>query len=55
MESSKHGLSVSKQIKSRERVSAYVGINKHEGENVGGFDTVLKNDEYKNLFVNEDL
>ena len=27
----------------------YIGINKHEGENVGGFDTVISSDEYENL------
>ena len=26
----------------------YIGINKHEGENVGGFDTVISSDEYEN-------
>ncbi len=25
----------------------YIGINKHEGENVGGFDTVISSDEYE--------
>jgi len=29
----------------------YTGINKHEGENVGGYDTVLTADEYNNLFA----
>ena len=32
----------------------YIGINKHEGEKVGGFDTVLTNEEYNNQFYNED-
>ncbi len=27
----------------------YTGINKHEGEKVGGFDTVINNNEYKNI------
>jgi len=27
---------------------AYTGINKHEGEKVGGFDTVVSDEEYKN-------
>jgi len=26
----------------------YVGVNKHEGENIGGFDSVITNDEYIN-------
>jgi hypothetical protein len=29
---------------------SYTGIDKHEGENVGGFDTVITEDEYKALF-----
>jgi hypothetical protein len=29
---------------------SYTGINKHEGENVGGFDTVITQDEYNHLF-----
>jgi hypothetical protein len=29
---------------------SYTGINKHEGENVGGFDTVINEDEYKVLY-----
>jgi len=32
---------------------AYTGINKHEGENVGLFDTILSPSEYKNILVNE--
>jgi hypothetical protein len=33
----------------------YVGIDKHEGEKVGGFDTVLTNEEYNSQFYNENL
>ena len=29
---------------------SYTGINKHEGEKVGGFDTVISEEEYKKLF-----
>lgn len=29
---------------------SYTGINKHEGEKVGGFDTVLNADEYRQLY-----
>ncbi|MDR3596644.1 GIY-YIG nuclease family protein [Clostridium sp.] len=32
----------------------YVGIDKHEGENVGLYDTVLSAKDYKTAFVNED-
>lgn len=32
----------------------YIGINKHEGEDVGLYDTVLSSKEYKESFVNED-
>lgn len=32
---------------------SYTGINKHEGEDVGGWDTVIKRDEYENLFYNQ--
>ena len=31
----------------------YIGINKHEGEAVGGFDTVLSRDDYNEVFVNK--
>jgi hypothetical protein len=31
----------------------YTGINKHEGEDVGGYDTVLKPEEYKRVFENQ--
>ena len=31
----------------------YIGINKHEGENVGLYDTVLSGEEYLASFVNE--
>ena len=30
---------------------SYTGINKHEGENVGGYDTVLTSEEYNKLFA----
>ncbi|MCK0179135.1 DEAD/DEAH box helicase family protein [Flavobacteriaceae bacterium S0862] len=33
----------------------YIGINKHEGEAVGGFDTVLSRDDYNEVFVNKHL
>lgn len=32
---------------------SYTGINKHEGEDVGGWDTVIKRDEYETLFYNQ--
>ena len=32
----------------------YIGINKHEGENVGLYDTVISSKEYEEGFVNED-
>lgn len=32
----------------------YMGINKHEGEDIGLFDTVLKRTEYENIFVGEE-
>jgi hypothetical protein len=28
---------------------SYTGVDKHEGDNVGGFDTVITADEYKTL------
>ena len=31
----------------------YTGINKHEGEDVGGWDTVIKKEEYERLFYNQ--
>lgn len=31
----------------------YTGINKHEGQSVGGFDTVLSRDDYNEVFVNK--
>lgn len=31
----------------------YTGINRHEEEAVGGYDTVLSRDEYNDIFVNE--
>jgi len=30
----------------------YVGVNKHEGEDVGLFDTVLSSEEYQAVFEN---
>lgn len=33
----------------------YTGINKHEGENIGLFATVLSREDYERTFVNEDL
>lgn len=32
---------------------AYTGINRHENDDVGGWDTVLKKEEYKELFYNQ--
>lgn len=32
----------------------YIGINKHEGENIGLYDTVLSSQDYKASFVNEE-
>lgn len=32
----------------------YIGINKHDGESVGLYDTVLSTTDYKQSFVNED-
>ncbi|MEA4849033.1 MAG: restriction endonuclease, partial [Clostridiaceae bacterium] len=34
---------------------SYTGINKHKGENVGGYDTVLTSDEYKKLFASQQV
>lgn len=31
----------------------YIGINRHEGEAVGGFDTILTSKEYRETFFNE--
>jgi hypothetical protein len=31
----------------------YIGINRHEGEDVGLFDTVISKRDYVGLFVNE--
>jgi len=31
----------------------YTGINKHEGEDVGGWDTVIKRSEFETLFYNQ--
>ena len=32
---------------------SYTGINRHEGEDIGGWDTVIKREEYKRLFYNQ--
>ena len=32
---------------------SYTGINRHEGEDVGGWDTVIKREEYERLFFNQ--
>ena len=32
---------------------SYTGIDKHEGKDVGGWDTVLKKEEYEQLFYNQ--
>lgn len=32
---------------------SYTGINKHEGEAIGGWDTVIKREEYNKLFYNQ--
>lgn len=34
---------------------SYVGINKHEGEKVGGFSTVISDEEYKQLYGQQQL
>jgi len=34
---------------------SYTGINKHEGKNVGGYDTVLTSDEYRRLFASQQV
>ena len=34
---------------------SYTGIDKHEGENVGGFDTVLKREEFEKLFGSQQV
>ena len=31
----------------------YTGVNKHEGQDIGGWDTVIKREEYENLFYNQ--
>jgi hypothetical protein len=31
----------------------YIGINKHKGEDIGLYDTVLSHKEYQDTFVNE--
>jgi hypothetical protein len=31
----------------------YTGINKHEGEDIGLYDTVLSRNDYQATFVNE--
>ena len=35
------------------RSQPYTGINKHEGEDIGGWDTVIKKNEYEQLFYNQ--
>lgn len=32
---------------------SYTGIDKHEGEDIGGWDTVIKREEYERLFFNQ--
>ena len=32
---------------------SYTGINKHAGEDIGGWDTVIKREEYEKLFYNQ--
>ena len=32
---------------------SYTGINKHEGEEIGLYDTVLSREDYQTSFVNE--
>jgi hypothetical protein len=32
---------------------SYTGINKHEGKDIGGWDTVIKREEYDRLFYNQ--
>jgi hypothetical protein len=32
----------------------YIGINKHEGEDIGLFDTVLSSKDYRGIFENID-
>jgi hypothetical protein len=31
----------------------YIGINRHTGQAVGGYDTVLSREDYDQIFVNE--
>jgi hypothetical protein len=31
----------------------YIGINKHHGENIGLYDTVISRSDYENTFINE--
>lgn len=31
----------------------YIGINKREGEHIGGFDTVISHEDYKEIFINQ--
>ncbi|SFS48857.1 hypothetical protein SAMN05216365_10887 [Porphyromonadaceae bacterium NLAE-zl-C104] len=33
----------------------YTGVNKHEGEDIGLFSTVLTRQDYERTFVNEDI
>ena len=32
---------------------SYTGINKHQGEDIGGWDTTIKKEEYRRLFYNQ--
>ena len=32
---------------------SYTGISRHEGEDIGLYDTVLSRNDYRNTFVNE--
>ena len=34
---------------------SYTGINKHEGKDIGGWDTVIKREEYEQLFYNQQM
>ena len=33
----------------------YIGVNKHEGDDIGLYDTVLSSKEYKESFINQEL
>ncbi|MEO0249044.1 MAG: hypothetical protein ABIN58_05770 [candidate division WOR-3 bacterium] len=34
-------------------ILVYMGVNRHEGEDIGLYDTVLRRQEYDAMFVNE--